>query len=76
MADQGKIDIDEQNILLREDIRNDRDLLEENIFVAEVSNEEIDMALRKMKPGKALGPDSIPNKFLTEGGPELQAAIK
>ena len=75
MADQGKIDIDEQNILVREDIRNDRDLLEENIFAAEVSNEEIDMALRKMKPGKALGPDSIPNEFLTEGGPELQAAL-
>ena len=51
------------------------DELDNGRFDTNISRDEVEEAISKIKPGKACGADAFPNEFLIHGGPVLLEAI-
>ena len=55
--------------------QNQRDVLT-SVLNCEISDNELDLAIRSLKNGKAVGQDCILNEFVKWSGPELRSALK
>ena len=68
-------DADDPRTNTTSDTRTTQANKQHSLVAGKITRKEIKRALRKLKPGKAIGQDRIPNSFLKHGGPKLLNAL-